>query len=177
MTEKLKSFIRDIPDFPEKGIIFRDITTLLADPGGMALAISSLKSMISDETVEGIAGIDARGFIFGSILAHELHLPFIPIRKKGKLPFQTISKSYDLEYGQDEIEVHIDAVTKNQKILIVDDLIATGGTAIGAIDLLTSLSANVIGCAFIVGLPDLGGIKKIRDSGIRVEIACSYSGH
>ena len=176
MADSIKNYIRDIPDFPEKGIIFRDITTLLAEPVGMALAISKLKSLVSDETIEGIAGIDARGFIFGSILAHELHVPFIPIRKKGKLPFKTISKSYDLEYGQSEIEIHEDAVFKDQKILIVDDLIATGGTALCAIDLLNSLSANIIGCAFIVGLPDLKGIEKIRDQGIKVDTVCDYSG-
>ena len=177
MTENLKKFIRNISDFPEKGIVFRDITTLLAEPEGMILAIASLKSLIADEAIEGIAGIEARGFIFGSILAYELNLPFIPIRKKGKLPLKTISNSYNLEYGQDEIEVHVDAVSKGQKILIVDDLIATGGSALGAIELLETLSANVVGCVFVVGLPELGGMKKIKEKGISVEVACSYSGH
>lgn len=157
----LKSSIRTIPDFPKPGIMFRDITTLLKDPKAFNHTIDLLTNRYIGRDIDVIAGIESRGFILGSALAHRLNLGFIPIRKKGKLPGKTESVEYALEYGTDKIEVHVDAISPGQKVLLVDDLIATGGTARAAADLIEKLGGHVIECCFVVDLPDLKGKDKL----------------
>ena len=172
--EELKKYIRDIPDFPEKGIVFRDITTLLANPEGMSLVISGLKESLTKYNFDVICGMDARGFIFGALLANEYKKPFVPIRKKGKLPFETISQSYELEYGKAEVEIHRDAISFGQKVLLVDDLIATGGTAVAGVQLIRSLGGHVECCSFVIGLTELQGIVALKKLAINVETLISY---
>jgi len=173
----IKKSIRTIPNFPIEGIMFRDVTTLYSNPNAMKDVINLTKKYWKDKDITLIAGIEARGFITGSILADHLNLPFIPIRKKGKLPHDTISQEYGLEYGKATIEVHVDAINKNDNVLIVDDLIATGGTALASIKLIKKLGANIIGCTFIIDLPSLEGRKKIEAMGIEVQTLCSFDGH
>ena len=175
--DKIKNAIRTIPDFPVKGIMFRDVTTLYSNPEVMKEVIDSTCNYWKNKGLTCIAGIEARGFITGSIIANELSLPFIPIRKKGKLPYDTLSQEYDLEYGTATIEIHTDAVNKYDNVLIVDDLIATGGTAIASIELIHKLNAKVIGCTFIIDLPELGGRKKIEEKGVEVQSLCDFEGH
>ena len=163
--DRIKSKIRTIPDFPKKGVIFRDITTLLKDPNGFREALNEFVLRYKDEEITKIAGIETRGFIIAGALADRLHLGFVPIRKKGKLPHKTFRQEYDLEYGKDTIEIHRDALTKNDKVLIVDDLIATGGTAGAATKLVERIGAEVVECAFIIDLPDLGGSNKLKENG------------
>lgn len=172
----LKSRIRTIPDHPKPGVMFRDITTLMQDPFGFRKLVDDLVQLHASKGVNVVAGIEARGFIVGGALAHQLSCGFVPIRKKGKLPWETIGVDYDLEYGTDRIEVHKDAVTQGQNVLLVDDLIATGGTAIAAIDVLQQLGANVVGCAFVVDLPDLGGRQRVEDLNIPVQILVEFKG-
>ena len=173
----IKKSIRTIPNFPIEGIMFRDVTTLYSNPNAMKDVINLTKKYWKDKDITLIAGIEARGFITGSILADHLNLPFIPIRKKGKLPHDTISQEYNLEYGKATLEVHVDAINKNDNVLIVDDLIATGGTALASIKLIKKLGANIIGCTFIIDLPSLEGRKKIEAMGIQVQTLCSFDGH
>lgn len=175
--DNIKKSIRTIPNFPIEGIMFRDVTTLYSNPDAMKDVINLTIKHWKDKDITSIAGIEARGFITGSILADHLKLPFIPIRKKDKLPHDTISQEYDLEYGKATIEVHVDAINKNDNVLIVDDLIATGGTALASIKLIKKLGANIIGCTFIIDLPSLEGRKKIEDMGIEVQTLCSFDGH
>lgn len=175
--DNIKKSIRTIPNFPIEGIMFRDVTTLYSNPNAMKDVINLTKKYWKDKDITLIAGIEARGFITGSILADHLNLPFIPIRKKGKLPHDTISQEYGLEYGKATIEVHVDAINKNDNVLIVDDLIATGGTALASIKLIKKLGANIIGCTFIIDLPSLEGRKKIEAMGIEVQTLCSFDGH
>jgi adenine phosphoribosyltransferase len=158
----LKDSIRTIPDWPIKGIMFRDITTLMQDPEAFRESCNLLADRYKDMKIDKIAGIDARGFVFGSVLAYKLNIGFIPVRKKGKLPFNTISESYSLEYGTNEIELHEDAVSKGERVLIIDDLIATGGTVKAAINLIERLGGIVTECAFVIELPELGGRKKLE---------------
>ena len=172
----LKSRIRTIPDYPKPGIMFRDITTLMQDPYGFRKLVDDLVQMHAGKGVSAVAGIEARGFIIGGAIAHQLSTGFIPIRKKGKLPWEVIGVDYDLEYGSDRIEIHRDAVTKGQRVLLVDDLIATGGTAVAAIDLLRQAGAEVIGCSFVVDLPDLGGRKRIEALDIPVQVLVEFEG-
>ena len=153
----IKSRIRAIPDWPKKGIIFRDITTLLKDPVGLKLCLDDFIERYKNIDIDVIAGIDSRGFILGGALAYELGKGFVPIRKKGKLPAEVESEEYELEYGTDTIEIHKDAINQGQKVLIIDDLIATGGTALAAAKLVEKLGGQVVELAFIVDLPDLGG--------------------
>jgi len=153
--------IRTIVDFPKQGISFKDITTLMSNPKAFNILMNHLESRYEDYNIDYIAGLDARGFIFGSILADRLNKGFIPVRKKGKLPYKTISQKYDLEYGTDEIEIHIDAVEKGSNVLIIDDLIATGGTAGAAIKLFEKVGANCIESCFIMELVDLNGRRNI----------------
>ncbi|WP_430475150.1 adenine phosphoribosyltransferase [Thalassospira lucentensis] len=162
----IKSLIRTIPDYPKKGIMFRDITTLFEDPEGLRDVIDSFASEFQDQKIDMIAGIEARGFVIGPAVALALGIGFVTIRKKGKLPGETIGVEYDLEYGSDVIEIHKDAIKLGSRVLIMDDLIATGGTALAAIELIEKVGAEVAGCAFIIDLPDLGGAKKIRDRGV-----------
>ena len=175
--DNIKKSIRTIPNFPIEGIMFRDVTTLYSNPDAMKDLINLTKNYWKNKKITSIAGIEARGFITGSILAYHLNLPFIPIRKKGKLPHNIISQEYDLEYGKATIEVHVDAINKNDNVLIVDDLIATGGTALAIIKLIKKLGANIIGCTFIIDLPSLEGRKKIEAMGIEVQTLCSFDGH
>lgn len=166
--ELVKSKVRAIPDWPKPGIMFRDITTLLKDREGFNKMIDLLVDRYKDMHIDLIAGIEARGFIIGGALAHRLGIGFVPIRKKGKLPAKTISIGYGLEYGKDTIEIHEDAVDGNSHILLVDDLIATGGTALAACQLITKLGGKVVECCFIIDLPDLNGRKKLEDAGYKV---------
>lgn len=176
MTD-LKSYIRTIPDFPEKGIMFRDVTTLFGHPDGMQQTTDQLYEAFKDDGIEMVAGIEARGFILGGALACRFGAGFIPVRKKGKLPHQTLEESYTLEYGEATLEVHLDAIVPGQRVLIVDDLIATGGTAGAAISLITRLGGQVAGCGFVVDLPDLGGADKVRARCSKVVSLITFQGH
>ncbi|MDR3407382.1 MAG: adenine phosphoribosyltransferase [Methylovirgula sp.] len=173
----LKNAIRSIPDYPKPGIIFRDITTLLADAKAFRKAIDELVQPWSGGKIDKIAGIEARGFILGGAVAHQLSAGFVPIRKKGKLPHKTVSIGYSLEYGDDEIEVHVDALEPGEKVILVDDLIATGGTAEAAVKLLKKLGADVVAACFVIDLPDLGGAKKIEALGVPVRSLIAFEGH
>ncbi len=173
----LADSIRAIPDYPKPGIIFRDITTLLGDARAFRRAVDELVQPFAGLKIAKIAGIEARGFILGGAVAHQLSAGFVPVRKKGKLPHETVSVSYELEYGTDEIEVHKDAVAPGERVLLVDDLIATGGTAEGAVNLLSRLGAEVVAACFIVDLPDLGGADRVRRLGVPVRTLVSFGGH
>ncbi|MFA6968275.1 adenine phosphoribosyltransferase [Bosea sp. (in: a-proteobacteria)] len=173
----LADSIRAIPDYPKPGIIFRDITTLLGDARAFRRAVDELVQPFAGLKIDKIAGIEARGFILGGAVAHQLSAGFVPVRKKGKLPHETVSVTYTLEYGSDEIEIHKDAVAPGERVLLVDDLIATGGTAEGAVNLLSLLGAEVVAACFIVDLPDLGGADKIRRLGVPVRTLVSFGGH
>ncbi len=174
---RLAETVRTIPDYPKKGILFRDITTLLGDARAFRTAVDALVQPWAGARIDKVVGMEARGFILGGAVAHQLSAGFVPIRKKGKLPHQTISMAYALEYGVDEMEIHSDAVTKGEKILLIDDLIATGGTAEGAIKLLQKIGAEVVAAAFVIDLPDLGGAKKIEALGVPVQSLIAFEGH
>jgi adenine phosphoribosyltransferase len=175
-AETLLGLIRTIPDYPKPGIMFRDITTLISDAKGLALAIEGMAEAVTAHQPTLIAGIEARGFIFGAALAQTLGLGFVPIRKKDKLPGRTIGINYALEYGQDRIEIHADAVGAGDRIALVDDLIATGGTAIAAIRLLRSTGADVPVAAFLVDLPALGGAALLAGEGVAVDSLLAFDG-
>jgi adenine phosphoribosyltransferase len=177
LIEDLKSAIRTIPDYPKPGIQFRDITTLLGDPRAFRRAIDELVQPWAGTKMDKVAGMEARGFILGGAVAHQLSAGFIPIRKKGKLPHTTVSIAYSLEYGVDEMEMHQDAVQPGERVIIVDDLIATGGTAQGAVRLLKQIGADVVAACFVIDLPELGGAQKIRDMGVPVRTLVSFDGH
>lgn len=162
VTDDLKNYIRSIPDFPKPGILFRDITTLLSDPGAFQRAIDQLANRFKDAGIKKVIGIESRGFLTGAPLAYLLNAGFIPVRKKGKLPFKTNSVSYELEYGLDTLEIHRDAVVKGETVLIVDDLLATGGTAKATCDLVQKSGGEVAGLAFLVELAGLSGRKKLQ---------------
>ena len=164
----LEKFIRTVPDFPIKGINFYDITTLFDNKITFNYIIQLLSNRYKSKGLDKIVAIEARGFILGSALAHSLDLGFVPIRKKGKLPYKKISNTYSLEYGEDTIEIHVDAINKNEKVLLVDDLIATGGTAQASVDLVRQLNGQLYECCFIIDLPELGGSKKLLDDGHNV---------
>jgi adenine phosphoribosyltransferase len=172
----LASAIRTIPDYPKKGILFRDITTLLGDAKAFRKAVDELVQPWCGDKIDKVAGMEARGFILGGAVAHQLSAGFIPIRKKGKLPHITVSVSYALEYGVDEMEMHADAVSKGERVILVDDLIATGGTAAGAIKLLQT-GAEVVAACFVIDLPDLGGAAKIESLGVPVRTLVGFPGH
>ena len=159
----LKDTIRSIQDWPIKGVIFRDLTTLMQNPQAFQKSCDVLYDRYKDMEIDKILGIDARGFVFGAVLAYKLGIGFVPVRKKGKLPWKTIQETYSLEYGEDTLEIHEDAVEKGEKIVIVDDLIATGGTIGATVKLVKKLGADIIECAFIVELPDLKGRDQIKD--------------
>ena len=177
ITKKsVKDYIRTIPDFPHEGIMFRDVTTLFADPRGFRISIDQLLDPFAGTQIDKVAGLEARGFILGGAVAHQLAVGFVPIRKKGKLPGKTISQDYALEYGQETVELHNDAILAGEKILLVDDLLATGGTAEAGIKLIEKLGGEVIGCAFVVDLPELGGRTKLEAMGMSVHCLCEFEG-
>jgi adenine phosphoribosyltransferase len=173
----LKSLIRTIPDYPKKGILFRDITTLIEDPQGFRESVDRLATMHRELGITHVAGIEARGFIFGAGVAIAMGVGFVPVRKKGKLPGETIGQNYALEYGVDTIEIHADVIGVGDRILLVDDLIATGGTALAAVSLLRRTGADVAHSGFVIDLLDLGGADKLRAAGVQVESLISFEGH
>ena len=173
----VKDYIRTIPDFPHKGIMFRDVTTLFADPRGFRICVDQLLAPYAGLPIDKVAGLEARGFILGGAVAHQLSTGFVPIRKQGKLPGAVIAQAYTLEYGEAVVEVHQDAMLAGEKVLLVDDLLATGGTAEAGIKLIERLGAEVIGCAFVIDLPELGGRRKLEAMGMRVHALCSFDGH
>src|SRR5258705_9785027 len=177
LENDLKAAIRSIPDSPKPGIMFRDITTLLGDARAFRRAVDELVQPWAGAKIEKVAGMEARGFILGGAVAHQLSAGFVPIRKKGKLPHKRVSVAYSLEYGLDEMEVHEDAVAKGEKVILVDDLIATGGPPGGAVKLLRQMGAEVLAACFIIDLPELGGADKIRKLDVPVRTLVSFEGH
>jgi adenine phosphoribosyltransferase len=173
----LKATVRTIPDYPKKGILFRDITTLLGDARAFRRAVDQLVDPWAGSKIDKVAGIEARGFILGGAVAHQVSAGFVPIRKKGKLPHTTVSIAYSLEYGLDEMEVHADAIKRGERVILVDDLIATGGTAEGAVKLLRQIGADVVAACFIIDLPDLGGAAKLRAMDVPVRTLMAFEGH
>ena len=175
-NKTVKDYIRTIVDFPHEGIMFRDVTTLFADPRGFRMCIEQLLHPYAGEQIDKVVGLEARGFIIGGAIAHQLTVGFVPIRKKGKLPGATISEEYTLEYGEAVMEVHDDALKPGEKVLVVDDLLATGGTAEAGIKLIERLGAEIVGCAFVIDLPELGGRQKIEALGMDVHVLCEFDG-
>jgi len=173
----VKDYIRTIANFPHEGILFRDVTTLFSDPSGFRMAVDQMLNPFAGQHIDKVVGLEARGFILGGAIAHQLATGFVPIRKKGKLPGTTISQDYTLEYGKAVVEIHDDAVLPGERILLVDDLLATGGTAEAGITLLEQLGAEIISCAFIIDLPELGGHAKLDAMGIDVHALCTFDGH
>jgi adenine phosphoribosyltransferase len=173
----LKATVRTIPDYPKPGILFRDITTLLADARAFRRSVDELVHPWAGNKIDKVAGIEARGFILGGAVAHQVSAGFVPIRKKGKLPHTTVRVAYSLEYGLDEMEMHEDAVERGERVILVDDLIATGGTAEGAVKLLRNMGAQVLAACFIIDLPDLGGADKLRRLDVPVRTLISFEGH
>ena len=177
VASDLRNSVRTIPDYPKPGIQFRDITTLLGDARAFRRAVDELVHPYAGGRVDKVAGIEARGFILGGAVAHQLSAGFVPIRKKGKLPHQTVRVAYLLEYGSDEIEMHADALVQGERVVLVDDLIATGGTAGAAVQLLEQLGAQVVAACFVIDLPELGGADKLRALGVEVRTLMSFEGH
>ncbi|MCA0961695.1 adenine phosphoribosyltransferase [Salipiger bermudensis] len=175
--KQVQDYIRSIVDFPHEGIIFRDVTTLFADPRGFRIAVDQLLHPYAGLRFDKVVGLEARGFILGGAVAHQLSAGFVPIRKKGKLPGAVISESYTLEYGEAVVEIHDDAIRPGERILLVDDLLATGGTAEAGIKLVERLGGEIIGCAFIIDLPDLGGRTRLEAMGMDVHALCAFEGH
>jgi adenine phosphoribosyltransferase len=173
----LADAIRTIPDYPKAGIMFRDITTLLADARAFRQAVDELVQPLAGMKIDKVAGIEARGFILGGAVAHQLSAGFVPLRKKGKLPHRTRGVEYALEYGTDCIEMHLDAVLEGERVMLVDDLIATGGTALAAIELLNHARAHIVAAAFVIDLPELGGARRLRDAGVEVSTLITFEGH
>ncbi len=172
----IKSLIRTIPDYPKPGIMFRDITTLLADPRGLRTTVDELVDRYRGQAIDKVVGIEARGFILGAPIAHQLGVGFVPVRKQGKLPGPTITHHYDLEYGTDTVEIHVDAIGAGESVLLVDDLIATGGTAEASIHLVERSGGKVFECCFIVDLPDVGGRARLEKLGHTVFALCAFEG-
>lgn len=177
LEDTLLASIRTIPDYPKPGVLFRDITTLLGNARAFRRAVDALVHPYVGEKIDKVAGIEARGFILGGAMAHQLSTGFVPIRKKGKLPHDTVRIAYSLEYGIDEMEMHRDAVKPGEKVLLVDDLIATGGTAEGAAKLLQQMGADIVAACFVIDLPDLGGRKKLEALGVPVHTLIAFEGH
>jgi adenine phosphoribosyltransferase len=175
--QHLKSLIRTIPDYPKPGIQFRDVTTLFKDPAGMRGVVDALVARYREAGLQKVVGIEARGFILGAPLAHQLGVGFVPARKKGKLPAATYAQEYALEYGTDRLELHVDALSPGERVLVVDDLLATGGTAGAALALVARCGAQVHGCAFVVDLPELGGRKRLEAQGVEVFTLVDFEGH
>ena len=177
LEHDLKASVRTIADYPKPGILFRDITTLLGDARSFRRAVDELVQPWAGLKIDKVAGMEARGFIIGGAVAHQLSAGFVPIRKKGKLPHTTARIAYSLEYGLDEMEIHVDAIKPGERVILVDDLIATGGTAEGAVKLIRQIGAEVIAACFIIDLPDIGGATKLRAMGVPVRTLMSFDGH
>jgi adenine phosphoribosyltransferase len=175
-STNVKDYIRTIPDFPKPGIMFRDVTTLFADARGFRIAIDQLLHPFAGEPIDKVVGLEARGFILGGAIAHQLSVGFVPIRKKGKLPGRTIEQAYTLEYGEAVMEMHDDVITAGERILVVDDLLATGGTAAAGLKLIERVGGIVVGCAFVIDLPELGGRKLLNDLGMDIHALCEFEG-
>ncbi|AWX94098.1 adenine phosphoribosyltransferase [Paracoccus yeei] len=175
-TRTVRDYIRTIVDFPHEGILFRDVTTLFADARGFRMAVDQLLNPYAGERIDKVVGLEARGFILGGAVAHQLSVGFVPIRKKGKLPGAVLSEAYVLEYGEAVVEIHQDALKPGDRVLVVDDLLATGGTAAAGIRLCERLGAQVIGCAFVIELPDLGGRALLEDLGHEVHALTTFEG-
>ena len=173
----LKQYIRTVPDFPNKGVMFRDVTTLFSNAEAFGEMINQIHASWDENKIDAIAGIDARGFIIGGALAYKMRLPFVSLRKKGKLPFDTISEEYDLEYGKATLEIHKDAIEFGANVLVLDDLIATGGTAAAGINLIRALGGKVVGCGFLINLPEIGGAEKLKAMGVEVKSLIAFEGH
>ena len=173
----IRDRIRTVPDWPQPGVMFRDITPLLQDPKTLRVLVDLFVHRYMDRDLDLVAGIDARGFILGSIVAYELNLGFVPIRKKGKLPYDTVAESYELEYGSASVELHADACRPGDRVLLIDDLIATGGTMMAGKKLIERLGATVVEGAAIVDLPELGGSRRLRDAGLALHTLVSFDGH
>ncbi len=176
MQKTVRDYIRTIVDFPHEGIMFRDVTTLFADPRGFRMAVDQMLHPYTGRRIDKVVGLEARGFILGGAIAHQLGTGFVPIRKKGKLPGTVISQDYKLEYGEAIVELHDDAIAAGETILLVDDLLATGGTAEAGIKLVERLGGEILGCAFIIDLPDLGGRAKLEALGMDVHALCAFEG-
>ncbi len=177
ITSELAASIRSIPDYPKPGIIFRDITTMLGDARAFRRAVDALVHPYAGSKIDKVAGMEARGFILGGAVAHQLSSGFVPIRKKGKLPHDIVRIAYSLEYGVDEMEMHRDAINPGEKVILVDDLIATGGTAVGATKLLRQIGAEVVAACFVIDLPDLGGRRKLEELDVPVHTLVEFAGH
>ncbi|MCR8724931.1 adenine phosphoribosyltransferase [Frigidibacter sp. ROC022] len=175
-TKSVRDYIRTIVDFPHEGILFRDVTTLFADPRGFRICVDQMLDPYAGMQIDKVVGLEARGFILGGAIAHQLTLGFVPIRKKGKLPGAVISQEYTLEYGEAVMEVHDDAIQPGERVLLVDDLLATGGTAEAGIKLIERLGGVIVGCAFIVDLPELGGRALLEKLGYEVHALCAFEG-
>ncbi len=173
---EIKSRIRTIPEYPKPGVMFRDVTTLLGDAQGLRQTVDELVQPFTGNRIDKVAGIEARGFILGGAVAHQLGVGFVPVRKKGKLPWQTLGQNYELEYGSDRVEIHADAIAPGEKILLVDDLIATGGTAEATIRLIERAGGEIVGLSFVVELSDLGGRQRLEKLGHAVLALCSFEG-
>lgn len=175
--DQLRALVRTIPDYPKAGILFRDVTTVFGDAAGLAFAVELLAEAIAGEKVDKVAGIEARGFVLAGAIAVRLGVGFVPVRKSGKLPHVVIGRDYDLEYGTDRVEIHVDAVTQGQRVAVIDDLVATGGTALAAIELLEHAGANVTSAAFLIDLPDLGGRPRMEQRGTKTHALLAFGGH
>jgi adenine phosphoribosyltransferase len=173
----IKQCIRTVPDWPEPGVMFRDITPLLKDPRALRVLVDLFVHRYMGERLDLVAGIDARGFILGAIVAYELNLGFVPIRKKGKLPYLTVAEEYELEYGSATVEIHADACKAGDRVLLIDDLVATGGTMMAGVKLIERLGGHIVEAAAIVDLPELGGSAKLREAGIPLHVLVSFDGH
>ncbi len=176
MSRTIASFIRTVPDYPKPGILFRDVTGLLEDARGLRMAVDLIVHRYIDRGVDVVAGIEARGFIFGTAVAYELGVGFVPIRKAGKLPGEVIAIDYELEYGSDRMEMHVDAIPDGAGVLLVDDLVATGGTALAALELVRRAGGRVDDASFVIDLPELGGADRLRAEGVDVFALCAFDG-
>lgn len=177
MSRTIASFIRTVPDYPKPGILYRDVTGLLEDARGLRMAVDLIVHRYIDRPVDVVVGIEARGFIFGTAVAYELGVGFVPIRKAGKLPGGVVGIDYELEYGSDRMEMHLDAIDEGASVLLIDDLIATGGTALAAIELIRRVGGRVDEACFVVDLPELGGADRLRAQGCTVFALCEFEGH